>query len=227
MENKKDKVVFRRMAQVLITLLVQVLIIFVAAGTIQWLWAWVLFGINILIIIFNSKVLPKDLISERGNPKENVKNWDKVITFISIFPFFLNYILSGLDHRFHWTGQIPLWIHFLGLLFMVTGNLLFTWAMVSNQFFSTMVRIQDDRNHGVATAGPYKTVRHPGYTGFILQTLSIPLVLGTLWSLIPAGLMGILFVIRTNYEDFTLQKELNGYREYAEQVRYRLIPGIW
>lgn len=110
---------------------------------------------------------------------------------------------------------------------MLAGHAVFSWAMISNQFFSTMVRIQDDRNHSVTSAGPYKIVRHPGYVGFIIQTISTPFILGSIWGIIPAGALCVLFFIRTAYEDTTLRKELNGYREYADKVRYRLIPGVW
>jgi protein-S-isoprenylcysteine O-methyltransferase Ste14 len=110
---------------------------------------------------------------------------------------------------------------------LITGNAVFTWAMASNNFFSTVVRIQNDRNHAVATTGPYKIVRHPGYVGFILQTAATPLILGTIWGLIPAGIVCVLFVIRTAFEDTALQEELIGYHDYTKKTRYRLIPGVW
>ena len=78
-----------------------------------------------------------------------------------------------------------------------------------------------------ATGGPYKYMRHPGYVGFIVINLATPLVLGSLWALIPGAIIAVLFIIRTALEDSTLQKELEGYKEYVEKVKYRLIPGIW
>jgi protein-S-isoprenylcysteine O-methyltransferase Ste14 len=98
---------------------------------------------------------------------------------------------------------------------------------MSNYYFSTLVRIQIDRDHKVATTGPYELVRHPGYSGFILSSLGVPLILGSLWALIPAFITGILFVIRTILEDRTLYSELEGYKEFSEKTKYRLIPGIW
>ncbi len=227
METKLNKSVVKRLSQVFIALFVQTGVLFVSAGTFSWFWGWMLLGMNILILIINSRILPQDLISERGSPKANVKQWDKTITRISILPFFFTYIISGLDQRFGWTDMGSLWIHLAGIILLILGNAIFTWAMVSNHFFSTMVRIQDDRNHAVATTGPYKIVRHPGYIGFILQTLSIPLLLGTFWTLVPAGVTAVLFIIRTALEDSVLKKELNGYLEYADKVHYRLIPGVW
>jgi protein-S-isoprenylcysteine O-methyltransferase Ste14 len=110
---------------------------------------------------------------------------------------------------------------------MLLSQGLFTWAMVSNPFFSTMVRIQTDRGQTVATGGPYRWVRHPGYVGYILSAVSTALLLGSLWALVPAVLTGVLLVVRTALEDRTLLEELEGYEEYARQVRYRLVPGVW
>jgi len=99
--------------------------------------------------------------------------------------------------------------------------------MASNKYFSTSVRLQDERGHSVASGGPYRFVRHPGYVGFILFTLSTPVALGTLWGLIPAGIIGLILIVRTGLEDRMLQEELPGYREYAKRVQFRLLPGLW
>ncbi|MFA6743613.1 MAG: isoprenylcysteine carboxylmethyltransferase family protein, partial [Candidatus Neomarinimicrobiota bacterium] len=118
-------------------------------------------------------------------------------------------------------------VHIIGLVITYSGSLLFTWAMVSNHFFSTKVRIQDDRSHQVATGGPYKFVRHPGYVGYFLMVLATPVALGAWYALSFSILLSILFVIRTALEDKTLFNELAGYREYAAKVKYRLIPFVW
>lgn len=227
MKNDKDNGVQRRIMQVLVTLLVQIVILFWFAGTIQWIWAWVVLGIGFLVLAVNFKLLPRELIAERGHPRDNVKKWDKIISLLTTIPVLLIYVISGLDHRFGWSGTSALWFHLLGVLLMLAGHAVFSWAMISNRFFSTVVRIQDDRNQSVASAGPYKIVRHPGYMGFILQTISTPLILGSTWGLIPAGVLCVLFLIRTACEDTTLRMELDGYREYADEVRYKLIPGVW
>ena len=75
--------------------------------------------------------------------------------------------------------------------------------------------------------GPYRYVRHPGYAGTVVAAVALPIVLGSLWALIPATVGAGGFVVRTLFEDRTLVEQLSGYREYAGQVRYRLIPGIW
>jgi len=99
--------------------------------------------------------------------------------------------------------------------------------MVVNPHFEPTVRIQKDRDHKVITSGPYKVVRHPGYLAGILFTLSIPLIIGSVFTLIPSGIYCLLMIIRTSLEDKTLHKELDEYSEYAKRVRYRLFPEIW
>jgi protein-S-isoprenylcysteine O-methyltransferase Ste14 len=99
--------------------------------------------------------------------------------------------------------------------------------MKSNTYFSTLVRLQMDRGHKVASGGPYRYVRHPGYVGFIVMSLATPLSLGTLSGLLPAGITTLLLIIRTALEDKTLKNELVGYAEYSGKVKYKLLPPIW
>jgi protein-S-isoprenylcysteine O-methyltransferase Ste14 len=136
-------------------------------------------------------------------------------------------VVAGLDVRFHWTGENPFAFHVGGLLANISGYVLFLWAMVSNAFFSEGVRIQEERDHTVASGGPYRYVRHPGYAGAIVAGVATPFLLGSLWGLIPAVLSAVLYVVRTALEDKTLMEELPGYPEYAQQTRWRLFPGLW
>ena len=99
--------------------------------------------------------------------------------------------------------------------------------MAENTFFSEVVRIQHDRGHRVVATGPYRYVRHPGYLGNIIAWPCTALAIGSWLALLPAAVVVVLYVIRTALEDRTLQAELAGYVEYAQQVRYRLVPGIW
>jgi protein-S-isoprenylcysteine O-methyltransferase Ste14 len=94
-------------------------------------------------------------------------------------------------------------------------------------FFSDVIRIQMDRGHVVVSDGPYRYVRHPGYVGMILLLFATPLLLNSLWALIPGGLTALIIIARTVVEDRTLLEELDGYKDYARCVRYRLLPGVW
>jgi protein-S-isoprenylcysteine O-methyltransferase Ste14 len=122
---------------------------------------------------------------------------------------------------------LPVFVYVISILVYILGQGIFIWAKRANAFFSTVVRIQKERGHTVCQDGPYGFVRHPGYVGGILYGLSGPLVLGSLWALIPTALGLVLVIIRTSLEDKTLQEELTGYVEYSQKVKYKLIPGIW
>lgn len=217
----------RRYIQVFVTLLIQLSILFFSAGDFRWKWAFAFTACSLIILFINSRVIPYDVIKERGSKKKNVKTWDKVLSGLITFPYLGLYVVSGLDHRFGWTGTLSIWIHLLGLIMLFASSMLFTWSMVSNPFFSTMVRIQDDRNHTVAMSGPYKYLRHPGYAGFMIMGISTPLLLGSYYALICSVITMALMIIRTALEDKTLNEELVGYKEYSKEVRYKLIPHIW
>jgi protein-S-isoprenylcysteine O-methyltransferase Ste14 len=222
-----NKNVFKRVMQVLFMLILQGVLLFISSCTLRWQWAWIFVSVGIFILIINFFVLPVELIEERGKKKENVKKWDRILTTTSIIPIMGIYIISGLDFRFGWSNNINVFFNIAGLLFYFLGSMLFTWAMISNKYFSTMVRIQNDRDHSVVTTGPYKYVRHPGYVGYIVFTLATPVSLGSIYGLLISGIASILFIIRTFLEDKTLRNELNGYLEYCNKVKYKLIPLIW
>jgi protein-S-isoprenylcysteine O-methyltransferase Ste14 len=204
--------------------------ILLAGGRWDWLWGWVYIGLLITAMAAHVAVLlPVNpaLLADRseGLRQEGAKPWDRpLVAAMSIF-FIGSMILSGLDVRLGWSGELSLSIHLSGVTLYILGWVLFLWAMACNPFFSESVRIQP--GHHVAASGPYHLVRHPGYLGACLQLISTPLVLGSWWALIPAMLALAGYMLRTALEDRTLNDELTGYSEYAQRVRYRLFPGIW
>lgn len=207
-------------------------LLFGAAGTLSWTWGWALLAVvtafmaahPILLIPINPELLAE---REKGSLDRPVKTWDKWTTMLSGLVMVAAWVAAGLDVRFGWTGPVALPWHLAGLLVTILGYALFLWAMVSNAFFAEGVRIQQERGHTVATGGPYRYVRHPGYVGAILAQLATPFLLGSLWA--GPGSLGFaaLYVLRTALEDRTLQAELPGYKDYAQQTRYRLVPGVW
>ena len=208
-------------------------ILFLCAGTLNWGMAWLYIGVMIAIGIISRIIMIRtspDLLAERskGLKAQGVKAWDKVLApGVAIVGPLGIWIVAGLDLRFGWLFDIPLAFQIISLMIVILGYALTTWAVAANQFFSSVVRIQTDRGHTVITTGPYKFVRHPGYTGVIFSYLATPVALGSLWAMIPAGLTVLLLVVRTTLEDQTLQEELKGYKEYTQQTHHRLLPGIW
>ncbi len=222
--------VLQRSAQVLGVLLFYAALLFISAGRLDWLAAWVYLGIYVVSVLINMAILlPKNpaFIAERGRMKENTKGWDKQVTGVAGVFIIAGLIVPGLDLRFGWSQQYNPGLQLAGFVALAAGYALFGWAMLSNEFFETQVRIQKDRGQTVATSGPYRYVRHPGYAGMILQLIATPFALGSWWGIIPALGGAGMFVLRTSLEDKTLQNELEGYRDYAEKVHYKLFPGVW
>lgn len=229
--SQRNLLILRRLIQIVASILIQGTILFAVSGRLDWGMAWVYIGASVGFVIFNSAMLlSRDpaLIAERAQAKKDAKSWDKVLaTLIVVVIPLISLSVAGLDRRFGWSPALGMLIPALATLAMIAGSSIWIWAMVSNRFFSGLVRIQKERGHAVQTAGPYQRVRHPGYVGLVLLTLAPPLMLGSLWALIPAGLSTVGTIVRTALEDKTLQQELEGYQDYARQVRYRLVPGLW
>jgi protein-S-isoprenylcysteine O-methyltransferase Ste14 len=206
-------------------------ILFISAGTLAWIKAWVYVGLVSIYWVISTVVLARvnpEMLNERGSVvKKGTKGFDKV--WVAIVPVltFGNLVVMGFDAvRYQWSAM-PFWLIFVGIFMIVLVFPLALWAMAVNEFFEWTVRIQDDRNQYVCTSGPYRIMRHPGYAGLIISILAYPLILGSWWGFALSGILTIIIVIRTALEDRTLQKELPGYKGYAQQVKYRLIPFIW
>jgi protein-S-isoprenylcysteine O-methyltransferase Ste14 len=205
-------------------------ILFLFSGNFGWLWAWVYLGICLVSVSINAPIMLRtspETIAERGEIQKT-QDWDKVVAgLLALAMYIILPLVAGLDVRFAWSGALNLAWHLVGAVALAIGLGLTSWAMIVNAFFSTAVRIQSERGHTVCSRGPYRFVRHPGYLGFILQSLGMPLLFASWWALVP-GLAAVLLIgVRTYLEDRTLQAGLPGYPAYTGQVRYRLVPGVW
>jgi protein-S-isoprenylcysteine O-methyltransferase Ste14 len=205
-------------------------LLFFCAGRISYYQGWIFLCTNLVATLVNFLSIRNDeaLINERSQPGKGTKSWDKMILVLSALTYLLTLIIGGLDSgrygrspAFHWS------LYFLGILFTFSGQVIFISARKKNRFFSTVVRIQNDRGHSVCDSGIYKFVRHPGYLGMIISLLALPLLLGSLLSIIPTLFSIILLLTRTYLEDETLKKELSGYKQYTQRTKTRLIPKVW
>jgi protein-S-isoprenylcysteine O-methyltransferase Ste14 len=219
-----------RVGTVAFFMVLQAAILFLAAGRLNWTWAWVYLGICLASVAINGVFVLRtspETVAERGRPQET-QDWDKVIGGLWALVLYLVLpLVAGLDVRFGWSPELGLAWNVVGAVVLAAGLGLGGWSMIANAYFSTAVRIQSDRGQMVCRSGPYRFVRHPGYVGFILQSLSTPFLLGSLWALVPGIVAVALMVTRTSLEDRFLQAELPGYRDYADQVHHRLLPGVW
>src|SRR5574340_378074 len=207
-------------------------LLFGGAGTFKWAMAWayivLTMGGVILSRILVARVHP-DLLAERSASMEanDVPAWDRrLVPFISTITPLLQMLIAGLDKRFGWTQPVSAWVLAAGFLIVTAAIALAIWAMVTNRFFSAFVRIQGERGQQVVSSGPYALVRHPGYTGGLLTNIGAPLMLGTLWTFVPSLLGIVLIILRTELEDRFLVKGLEGYQDYTQKVRYKLLPKV-
>ncbi|HEX9093683.1 MAG TPA: isoprenylcysteine carboxylmethyltransferase family protein [Coriobacteriia bacterium] len=206
--------------------------LFWAAGTVAWPMGWVVAAIYAAWVAGMAAVLivlEPELIAERLGPKKGGKSWDFVILALLGMANLARLIVAGLDRRYGWTpaDTFSLPVMIAAAAVAAAGYGLFVWATASNAFFSQQVRLQEERGQSVATGGPYRFVRHPGYAGALLFEAFAPIALGSLWAVIPSIAGAVALVVRTSLEDRALRSELGGYAEYAGHTRFRLVPGIW
>ena len=200
-----------------------------AARSFVWYDAWLYAGVLLAVKVTTAVLLVRHnpaVLNARGT-KQSTSAREK--WFFAVFvPTSLGLpIVAGLDAGGPgWTySSVALLV--LGLLLVVAGASLVVWALVVNAFFEPTVRLQSDRGHRVCTAGPYRFVRHPGYTGAVLAMAGVPLALGSAWAAVPWLVGTVAFIVRIRYEEALLQAELDGYEDYARTTRYRLLPGVW
>ena len=213
----------------LIQSIFSLMILFVAAGTFNW-WNGRLY---LLIIMLHhvAKILllylfnPTILNARARIFTENTKKYDRIFVYCFVVFSLLLYIIAGFDAvRYQWSSFNNSLI-FIGIPIFLIGWIIGIWAMIVNKNFTMTISV--DKNEYLCSTGPYKIIRHPGYAGEIIMILSFPLILGSLWSFIPAVILILIFIIRTHLEDQVLQLELNGYNEYSKKTKFRLFPFIW
>jgi protein-S-isoprenylcysteine O-methyltransferase Ste14 len=200
----------------------------------HWNWweAWVYGLLSVLSFVVSRLLIARkspDLITERARilQHEDAQPWDKRLAPLMGLAGILVLLIAGLDEWVDWSPEFNLTVKIVALAIILIGYGLSTYAMVENRFFSSMVRLQTDREQEVISSGPYRWVRHPGYAGALLVYLVTPLFLDSALAYLPVLLVIGLYILRSSLEDKFLQKELQGYHDYSKHVRYRLLPGIW
>lgn len=187
---------------------------------------WIYGGIYGGIVLVGAMLLDPGLRKERLRPAPG--GHDRATIVITKYLYLIHMIMAGLDvGRYHWSDTISAQLSVVGLVLFGLAMAFCQYAMTTNKFFSPVIRIQDERDHKVISSGAYRLVRHPGYAGIILGVLSSPIALGSWVSGIPLILMAALIIRRTAMEDRFLHENLDGYKAYAERVRYRLVPLVW
>lgn len=201
-------------------------IIFLPAWTLRywqgWLYMAIVFIPMLLVMIYLLRNAP-DLLERRMRTRERETQQKKIIA-LSYIPFFAAYILPGFDVRLGWSN-VPAWVSIAAAVVALVGYAIVFLVFRENQYASRVVEVEQEQS--VISSGPYGVVRHPMYVGMILLYVFSPLVLGSYWAMLPAAMIVPVILARTLNEENVLARDLKGYPEYMQKVRYRLIPGVW
>jgi protein-S-isoprenylcysteine O-methyltransferase Ste14 len=230
--TRPDPILIRRLfKQTALTMVILGAMLFVAAGTINWPGAWVLlFETGVLGLLSAYIIAGHDpqLMRERmrGPIQREQKPWDKRLLTVIMALCVVMPIAAGLEVRFG-TSDMPVWLEVLGAVGIALGLYMFHVVMETNSYATAVVRIQSERGHKVISTGPYAFVRHPMYSGAIFYFLGMGFLLGSWYATGIAVVVIALFGLRAVWEENTLKDELPGYADYAQRVRYRLVPGLW
>ncbi len=201
-------------------------VFFIPAGTLAYWEAWVYLGVLLIPLAFVAGYFRKNnpgFLERRMQLREREPAQRRIIG-LSFFWFILAFVLPGLDRRFGWS-DVPVPVVIAADLLVLLGYGIIVLVFRENQYASRTVQVEQGQQ--VISSGPYALVRHPMYLGAIMMYLASPLALGSYWALLPALLIVPILVARIANEEQVLERDLNGYREYEQNTRYRLLPGIW
>ncbi|MBD3351461.1 MAG: hypothetical protein GF364_08235 [Candidatus Lokiarchaeota archaeon] len=212
---------------------IQAPLLFLPANNWLWIEAWIyllffLVFLLILTILLNKKN-PEILQNRMKSKKEGFSKpsgSDKFIMPLISSGFILTYIIPAFDERYGWSGD-SLIIMVFGFILLVISFYLLYQVMLQNAYASKVLDIRKDSGHKLIDTGYYAKVRHPMYSAFSLMFIAIPLAFNCLWALIPAFMTVSMLILRIKYEEEMLIQGLNGYREYKERVKYKIIPKIY
>lgn len=199
---------------------------FVPAGTLEWPEAWIFlilsFSYVIIVIVYFSKRDPT-IIQSRSSIKPE-KSFDVLLLVGLGLAFFSMFLITAFNVRFELPRLDLIW-EIIGFIGVILAYFIIFLVMRENAYASKVIEVQEGQK--VISTGPYAYVRHPMYAGFLFMCVGFPLALGALLAL-PSGIIAIiLMAIRAYYEEKTLIEDLEGYKEYTQKVRYRLIPKVW
>ena len=222
----KTKLFFRAFAALLAGLIFMGLLLFLPAGTFAFPGAWRLLGaLFIPMLLMGAVMLAKapELLKKRLENKEK-QSTQKLVVKLSGLMFALSFVLAGLDFRFGWT-PLPEWLSWTAVCIFLLGYGMYAEVLRENAYLSRVIEVQE--NQKVIDTGLYGIVRHPMYTATVLMFLAMPAVLGSIISLICMLPYPLLIAVRIKNEEAVLESGLEGYTEYKQRVKYRMIPWIY
>ena len=202
------------------------LLIFLPAGTLVYTYGWLLIGLlfgPMLIAGFVMLAKSPDFLRKRLDAKERQGTQKGVVAFSGLM-FIAGFVVAGLDFRFGWS-TVPAWVIVTASVLFLIAYALYAEVMRENAYLSRTVKVEEGQT--VVDTGLYGIVRHPMYAVTILLFLMIPLVLGSWYALIAFAFYPAIIIVRLKDEEDLLTRELSGYAEYKQKVKYRIIPFVW
>ena len=202
------------------------LLIFWPAGTLAFGKGWLLMGLlfaPMLVAGFVMLFKSPELLAKRLDVKEKQSAQKGVLAFSGLM-FIGGFVVAGLDHRFGWS-QMPMWVTVAAAAAFLLAYALYAEVLRENAYLSRTIRVEEGQT--VVDTGLYGIVRHPMYMATLLLFLAMPLVLGSWYALAVLAIYPALIVVRLKDEESLLTKELPGYAEYKQKVKFRLLPFIW
>lgn len=202
------------------------LLIFLPAGTLGYTYGWLLVGLlfgPMLIAGFVMLFKSPEFLKKRLDAKEKQGTQKGVVTFSGLM-FIAGFVVAGLDFRFGWSAM-PTWVVITASALFLTAYALYAEVMRENAYLSRTVKVEEGQC--VVDTGLYGIVRHPMYAVTVLLFLMIPLVLGSWYALFAFAFYPAIIIVRLKDEEDLLTRELPGYAEYKQKVKYRIIPFVW
>jgi protein-S-isoprenylcysteine O-methyltransferase Ste14 len=187
-----------------------------------WLYLLILYIPMFFVLYYLLKNDPA-LLQRRMRMREKESVQRRIIV-LSLVYFLVAFSLPGFDVRFGWSN-VPAWVSLVADVLVFIGYMTFVWVLMVNSYLSRVVEVEAGQK--VVSSGPYAIVRHPMYAGISLMYVATPVALGSFWALIPAVFIVPLLVARLRNEEEVLLRDLPGYAEYTQKVKYRLLPGVW
>ena len=220
------KLLFSALIKFVLGIVLVGVLLFLPAWTLYYLYAWLFIGLLFIPMLIMGIILfvkAPTLLEKRLNSKEKQKAQKGVTKILGII-FLVGFVVSSLDFRFAWS-RVPLWLVIVSSILFEIGYLMYAEVMRENIYLSRTIEVQD--NQKLISTGLYGIVRHPMYLATLFMFLPLPLILGSFWGLIPFSFYIVAIIIRIVNEEKVLLKGLDGYAEYKQKIKYRLIPFLW
>lgn len=233
MPDEKNKTALFQLIFSIIFIFIYPIVFFSIAGDWFWVEGWiynisfVLFSLAaIFYLYYNNPALLNERFKLKG--KLGQKEWDRYFITILLTTYTIWFVIVPLDaKRFGWSVSFPIWLEVLGGITILAFFFFYFRAFADNPFLSPVIRIQQERNQYVVSTGVYGIIRHPMYLGSILMFIGVPILLGSIYGIILGVILSLMLAVRIIGEEKMLEEELEGYKEYKQKVKYRLIPFIW